>query len=172
MDSLHCLLFGSPLSGRLAHGRDPLVAALDDVLCELIEMLRVEHGCENMAFRQAERELVDVLKMDGTAEDEDGVVVNVPELLDAAVACKRAVLLFAIWRDPVIVDRFIDSDGALLMDLQTRVLPLVGPLFLANIGQRPDAFVALCATIVSMWSNEQFCIPVPLAQGSGTHSLT
>ena len=109
--------------------------------------------------------------MDGTAEDEEGVVVNVPELLDAAIACKRAVLLFAIWRDPKLVDRFLETDGALLGDLQTRVLPLVGPLFLANIGQRPDAFVALCATIIALWSDEQFCIPGQL-EGSGAHSLT
>lgn len=159
MGSLRNLLFGAPLCDRLAHERDPTTAQLDDALRELIEMLRIEHGSENMSFRQAERELTDVLQMDGTAEGDDGVATYAPELLDAAVACKRGVLLLGIWRDPEVAKRFCATDPALVSDLQTRVLPLVGPLFLANIGQRPDAFVAMCATMTTLWPGEPFCIP-------------
>jgi len=158
--SLRNLLFGAPLCDRLSDERDPTTAELDTVLRELIEMLRVEHGGENMSFRQAERELTDVLKMDGTAVGDDGVAAYVPELFDAAVACKRGVLLFAIWRDATIAERFCAADAALVSDLQTRVLPLVGPLFVANIGQRPDAFVAMCATMTTLWPGEPFCMPV------------
>lgn len=82
---------------------------------------------------------------------------------DAAVACKRGILLFALWRDPAVADRFRVTDAALINDLQTRVLPLAGPLFLANLGQRPDAFVALCATMTALWPGEPFRIPRPVS---------
>lgn len=150
MDSLSRLLFGSPLSDRAARGYDPAIDHLDGVVRELIELLRAEHGGENRAFKQAERELGDVLAMEGTV----GGRVD-----DAAVACKRGILLFALWRDPTVADRFRKTDAALIADLQKRVLPLVGPLFLANLGQRPDAFVALCATMTALWPGEPFRIP-------------
>lgn len=155
--SLSRLLFGSPISVRAARGYDPAIDHLDGVVRELIEMLRAEHGDASRAFKQAERELGDVLAMEGAVDGRAD---------DAAVACKRGILLFALWRDPDVADRFRATDAALLDDLQTRVLPLVGPLFLANIGQRPDAFVALCATMTTLWPGEPFCIPRPSAPPS------
>lgn len=152
--SLSRLLFGSPLSARAARGYDPAIDHLDGVVRELIELLRAEHGDASRAFKQAERELGDVLATEGAVDGRAD---------DAAVACKRGILLFALWRDPAVADRFRKTDATLLDDLQTRVLPLVGPLFLANLGQRPDAFVALCATMTALWPGEPFCIPRPPA---------
>ena len=145
--SLRRLLFGSPLSERGPSGRDPAAAHLDCVLRELIELLRAEHGNDSRAFLQAERELADVI---GLSEGDDA------EHLDTAVACKRGILLFAIWRDPEIAKRFRATDAELLDDLQTRVLPLAGPIFLANLGQRPDGFVALCSIMHESWTGEKF----------------
>lgn len=149
--SLSRLLFGSPFSVREARGYDPAIDHLDGVVREVIELLRAEHGESNRAFLQAERELGDVLALEGAPNGRAD---------DDAVACKRGILLYAIWRDPAVADRFRATDGALLDDLQTRVLPLVGPLFVANLGQRPDAFVSLCATMTLLWPGEPFRIPV------------
>lgn len=150
--SLRRLLFGSPLSERAADGSDPAVCHLDCILRELIELLRAEHGNESRAFRQSERELTDVINL---GDGDNG------EHLEASVSCKRGILLFAIWRDPEVAERFRATDAELLNDLQTRVLPLAGPMFLANLGQRPDAFVALCSVMNQLWSNEPFRMSAP-----------
>lgn len=157
--SLRRLLFGSPISERAADGSDPAVAHLDGVLRELLELLRNEHTDESRAFRQAEREITDVIGYGG----EQG-----SEHLEAAVACKRGILLYAIWRDPEIARRFRETDAELIDDLQQRVLPLAGPIFLCQIGQRPDAFVALCDCMTSMWSGEKFCMPEKAAVEDGS----
>ena len=74
--------------------------------------------------------------------------------LDAAVACKRGILLFAIWRLPEWSNSYFSDDEVVLADLQRRILPLIGPLFLANIGQRPDAFVAMVGTMHRLWTGK------------------
>lgn len=160
-NSLRRLLFGSPLSERAADGADPAVKHLDGVLKELVELLRSEHTDKCRAFRQAEREILDVVAF--TGED-------VPAQLDAAVAAKRSVLLYALWRDPEIAERFRATDAKLIDDLQSRVLPLAGPLYLANLGQRPDAFVALCDCMLTMWSGEPFRMPETAAVAFGEGS--
>lgn len=152
--SLKRLLFGSPLSDRSADGTDPAVAYLDCILRDLIELLRTEHGQQCRAFRQSERELVDVINL---YEGENG------EFTESAVACKRGILMYAIWRNPEIAERFENTDAELLNDLKTRILPLAGPIFLANLGQRPDAFVSICAVMNELWPSEPFRMP---AQGS------
>jgi hypothetical protein len=119
--SLNKILFGSPFSER---GHD---------------------ACR--AFRQSERELVDVIALKEGVEGEH---------TETVVACKRAIVLFAIWRDPEIAHGFRATDAKLLDDLKRRILPLAGPIFLANLGQRPDAFVALCAVMWELWPDEKF----------------
>ena len=122
---------------------------MDDVL----ELLRAEHGNDSRAFRQAEREIADVRQMP----------IDCPH----AVACKRGIVLYALWKEHPFRERFTASDPALLADLCDRVLPLAGPLFVANLGQRPDAFVALCATLSLLWTDEPMRIPPPRGGGSG-----
>ena len=149
--SLKRLLFGSPFSDRAADGTDPAIEHLDCLLRDLIEMLREEHGTDCRAFRQAEREMVDVLNLSNGANG---------EFTDAAVACKRGLLMYAIWRNPEIAKRFESTDADLLADLQRRVLPLIGPVFLANLGQRPDAFISICSVMSEMWCAEDFTLPL------------
>ena len=150
---LNHLIFGSPFSHRHGGGSsdslvDPIsVQYLDMFLDEIVSILRAEHGCDSRAFRQAERELYDVRHMP----------VNCPH----AIACKRGVVLYALWKEPCFKNRFAASDPELVRDLCDRVLPLIGPPFIANLAQRPDAFVALCATIATMWQGENIRINVP-----------
>jgi len=143
-NALRRLLFGAPFAERV-DGIDPSVKQLDCLLVELIELLRIEHG-PSVAFGQAERELTDIMKMSITD--------------DKAVACKRAMLLFALWRDPEIAARFRQSDAALLEHLQTNVLPVVGPRYLAELGQRPDSFVHLCGVLSALWPMQPLCLPL------------
>jgi hypothetical protein len=147
---LRHILFGSPFSDRGASDTtvDPAVYQhLDCFLDDVLELLRVEHGNDSRAFRQAERELADVRQMP----------IDCPH----AVACKRGILLYALWKEEPFRERFRASDPSLLADLCGRVLPLAGPLFVANLGQRPDAFVALCATLALLWTDEAMRIQLP-----------
>lgn len=149
--ALQRLLFGSPFSER-TNGIDPAVEQLDCLIDELIELLRIEHG-ESVAFKQAERELSEVRSM--------------PVTTDRGVCCKRAMLLFAIWRDEDVAARFRHSDAALLAHLEANVLPIVGPKYLSNLGQRPDSFVLLCNVLVSMWLNQPLCFEIDAAAAAG-----
>jgi hypothetical protein len=147
-DALRNLLFGSPFSER-SDGYDPAVEHLDCLIDELVELLRAEHG-ETVAFGQAERELLAVRDIDCD--------------IDKATACKRAVLLFALWYDPEIGQRFEKSDALLLKQLKEVVLPIVGPPYLANLGQRPDSFVSLCATLVQLWPEQPLVLPASVVE--------
>ena len=155
---LRRLLLGPPLSER---PDDPAEATravgdeLDRMLTDLIELLRVEHTDESRAFRQAERELTDVISL--PADDND------------AVACKRGVLLFALWREPGFASRFERTDGALLADLRERVLPVIGPGYLANLGQRPDSLTSLCVVLTTLWPNEALALKPAWEAGGGAH---
>ena len=143
---LASLLFGSPLSNRNAF--DDCVPGLDAALEDLIAFLKAEHA-SSRAFLSAEREIMEIVMLKGRENDE---IVH----LDAAVACKRGILLFAIWRLPEWSNSYFAGDEVVLADLQRRILPLIGPLFLANIGQRPDAFVAMVGTMHRLWTVEEF----------------
>ena len=150
-NALQRLLFGSPFSER-TDGIDPAVEQLDCLIDELIELLRIEHG-ESVAFKQAERELSEVKSM--------------PMTNDRGVFCKRAVLLFAIWRDRDVAVRFRHSDAELLAHLEENVLPIVGPKYLSNLGQRPDSFVLLCSVLVGMWMNQRLCLELDASAAEG-----
>ena len=139
VNTLRSLLFGDALSTRGGNAIESVSEKLDDEIREIIGLLRAEHTDQSRAFKQAERELSEVKEMSNS---------------DASVACKRGILLFAIWRDPDFAERFRASDSALVDDLTKRVLPVAAPSFLANLGQRPDAFVALVATLSILWSGE------------------
>jgi hypothetical protein len=139
-DSLKKLLFGSPFCDR-TNGIDPLVGQLNGLIDQLLVLLEEEHG-ETRALKQSKRELHDVKQM--------------PSDTEAGVFAKRGVLLFAIWRDPLFAERWQCSDAALLHDLQTRILPIVGPIFLANLGQTPEQFLQLTSIFLELWSGIEF----------------
>ena len=106
-DTLKNLLFGSSFSDRV-NSSDPVVCEyLDRFVDDLIEILRIEHGNESRAFRQAERELQDVRQM--------------PVSCTHAVACKRGILLYALWKEPAFRERFKTSDHQLVSDLYNEV---------------------------------------------------
>jgi hypothetical protein len=154
-DFFRDLIFGCPFSQRAEGHSEPsidpvAVRNLNLFMDEVVSILREEHGSANRAFRQAERELYDIRHMP----------IDCPH----AIACKRGVVLYALWKEPCFKERFLESDAALMNDLCNRILPIVVPIFVANLAQRPDAFVALCATLAIMWPGEQMRIPLQLPQ--------
>jgi hypothetical protein len=140
---LRHVLFGSPFCERVAGKPDPAARELDRLLGDLIDLLRAEHGADSVAFGQAEREITTVKNFD---LDERGVI------------CKRACVLYAIWRDPAISARFEATEPELLSHL-SHVLPIVGARYLAELGQRPDSFVYACAVLTGLWEGQVLCLP-------------
>lgn len=153
-DFLRWILFGSPLSKRQADAVDPSTSELNSLLSDVVSMLEREHG-RTVSFRQTERELENIK--------------SYPLTSDASVSCKRAMLLFALWKEPEFAAKFTESDGALVEDLTKRVLPLIAPAFVENLGQRPDSFVCLCSTLCVLYTDERISgnrfdvsLPLPL----------
>lgn len=136
------LLLGDSFTRRDSNSCEETGDKLDGVIRQILELLCEEHTHESRAFRQAEREMTEVMKM--------------PNNQASSIACKRGVVLFALWREPSFAPRFHSSpaEQEFLDDLQVRVLPVAGPVFMANLGQRPDSFVALCATLHRLWPKQ------------------
>jgi hypothetical protein len=141
--SLHDLLFGRPLCDRENWQKLSDSTTINKMIDELIVFLGEEHSNTSRAFVQANREL--------------RLVQELP--IDSAIALtsRRAVILFAIWREPQYRRRFTrPADRALVLDLAERVLPLVGPPYVKGIAQRPDSFVAACSTMYALWPESAF----------------
>jgi len=153
-DSLKWVLFGSPFSNRSSDSIDPSTSELNSLLSDIVRMLEREHG-RTVNFRQTERELENIK--------------SYPLTSDSNICCKRAMLLFALWKEPEFAAKFKESDGALVEDLTKRVLPLIAPPFVENLGQRPDSFVCLCSTLCLLYTDEgisgnrfDVSLPMPL----------
>lgn len=68
------------------------------------------------------------------------------------VACKRALLLFSLHKEPAVAAHFSDDFAS---DMAQRVLPFITPRFLANQCQAPDTFVLLSLVLAEMWPGER-----------------
>lgn len=137
---LRYLLQGPPLNARGAAELQRFESFLDaelGVLLDFLDTLQVEE----VIHTDAKYELETVLKMSGTEE---------------AVQSKRGLLLYAISTEPVMQRRFAETDRELLADLTSRVFPLVTPIFLRNLGQRPDAYATLLLMMTELWPESPF----------------
>ena len=151
---LNELLFGRPLAEREPWQNLSDSATLNAMIDELVSFLGEEHSRTSRAFVQAERELF--------------LVRDLPIDCPIALTCKRAMVLFALWREPKYGKRFHGTDDdALVRDLCDRVLPILGPPFLKGIGQRPDSFVNGCAAMHTLWDDSPFEDPVVSYSGGG-----
>lgn len=144
---LNELLFGRPLAEREPWQNLSDSTTLNAMIDELVSFLGEEHSRTSRAFVQAERELF--------------LVRDLPIDCPIALTCRRAMVLFALWREPKYGEQFHSTeDCALVRDLCDRVLPILGPPFLKGIGQRPDSFVNACAAMHTLWDDSPFEDPV------------
>tara|TARA_Y100000817_G_scaffold267087_1_gene223583 strand:+ start:2278 stop:2766 length:489 start_codon:yes stop_codon:yes gene_type:complete len=86
-------------------------------------------------------------------------IADLPEG-NGEAACKRAMILFALRREPEIMHAFVEHDKRLgnpkfADDMIHRVLPFVCPRFLNDSAQCPNRFVLLCLLLSEMWAGER-----------------
>ena len=139
---LRYLLQGPPLKDRDSTELQRFEDFLDAELTALLDFLDTL-GVEKVIYADAKAEMATVLAMTGTEE---------------AVQSKRGMLLYAISTEPTIRKRYAATDPELLQDLTSRVFPLVIPIFLRNLGQRPDAYAALLLMLTELWPEIPFVL--------------
>ena len=150
------VLFGRPLSERTPDFMDADCKQTNELLDKLTEMLMCEHTDtsrvpgQSRAILQAQREM--------------HTVQNYPTASPSAAFGRRALLLYGIWQEVDFVEWLLnersvdDEDVDIIRNLTERVLPIAAPVYLRGLGQRPDAFVALCASMVYLWPDCAFVL--------------
>ena len=133
---LRPLLLGPALNDREVDGT---LAELSSHVAGLETLIKEIYG-DSVASNDASNEMAVVAKF--------GNELN-------AVTCKRAALLFALYREPEVQRYFARQEAAVgssySKDMAERVLPFVVPRFLQNSCQAPDSFVQLCVILSEMW---------------------
>ena len=141
---LYNLLFGEPLCARVGRSGirpiDRTTIGLDPILKSVVRVMRRDLSDNKTTVEPIEQ-----------AELEWNRVVSLPHNTYAQVASKRAALLFALWRFPCIRVYYSFREPQLVMDLESRILPLVMPAFVGCQAQSPDSLVLLTAVLLTMW---------------------
>ena len=138
--ALQRLLRGPPLSNRTEANLQEQASFLNGLLKELVELLD-GFGMEPLSWTDTRREILRIIEMPAT---------------ETGLQCKRALLLYSIYSEHSLQDRFAESDPELMGDLMNRVFPLVTPVMLRNCCQRPDAFAAALSVLVELWPSVGF----------------
>ena len=138
------MLLGPPLAQRES---DPTLTTLDSHLEGVAQLLPKVYG-DNDASCQAQMYFRRFLSM---GNEHDGVL------------CKRAALLFAIFKEKEVArylaeqERLVQGDDGrptFAQDMRERVLPFIVPRYVRNSCQTPDAFVVLACVLGEMWEGE------------------
>jgi len=137
--TLREMLLGPPLTGTR-----PSVDETDAVLTQHVQgikdvMARV-YGTASEATREAGNEVGEVASM---AASEQGI------------CCKRALLLFALQREPELKRHFESAEPELTKDLVERVLPFIDPAFLQHSCQAPESYVFLAVLLSELFGGER-----------------
>lgn len=139
---LRAMLVGPPLlDTRGVYARE----ALDVHLDAIATFIRTAYPIDDVDMETALREFAEVRAM--SSENEAGL------------ACKRALLLFSMYMEDEVAEHFVatgGTDGQLATDLRDRLLPRLVPGYVADMCQRPDAFVRMASVMHEMWPVESF----------------
>lgn len=136
MSTLKRLLFGDVLWCR-AERRDA-TEELNRQLEGVEELLPRVYG-ESGACKHAVMELRAVRQMPGTPQ---------------GLMCKRAMLIFALGREPEVAAYWLGDDTGLAADIHARVAPFLTPRFLRHCCQAPQSLVHWTAVLSQMWKGE------------------
>ena len=134
---LRRLLLGSDLASRDAP--EQTRAELDSYLNAIAKMLPGIYE-DTEPTRQAQLEIDSLVAMDSSKE---------------CLACKRAMLLYAILAEPGLASHWQGADAEMAADLHSRVLPFVTPRFIGQSAQAPEAFLQLSLVLSEMWRGER-----------------
>lgn len=139
---LRAMLVGTPLlDARGVYAREALDVHLDTVAT----FLKNSYPIDDIDMETALREVASVRAMNSQTK--------------AGLACKRALLLFAMYMESEVAEHFVTrggADGRLATDLRARVLPKLVPTYVANMCQQPDVFVRMVSVMHEMWPLEAF----------------
>lgn len=108
------------------------------------------------------------------SQDELEIAMSELEVLcnSASITCLRAFILHALSLDPDFVE--VHTNGCqkshdMLLDLKTRILPIMFPIYMDAMCQNPHEFVRTCVVLHEMWKGvglQQLCVPC-----KGTNAL-
>jgi len=133
------LLLGPPLSRNRPSVNEtdanitPYVQGIQAVMAQT-------YGTESEATREAGNEVARVANMDSSEQ---------------GICCKRALLLFALHREPELRQYFANTEPDLTNDLVERVLPFIDPAFLKHSCQAPESYVFLAVMLSEMFAGER-----------------
>ena len=138
------MLMGVPL-----HVKDPererarMVNCINSHLIAIADLIPRVYG-ETDASHQAVLEVGTVVDMGDSKE---------------CMACKRAMLLYALFNEASVLEHWKQSSDAesaeMAEDMASRVLPFLFPRFFRNCCQAPDLFVTTALIMCSMWKGER-----------------
>ena len=135
--TLRGLLYGKPLNMRTASDVYELCEELDACLRGIMEILPEETG-DGDALEQARLEW-------------SRLIENKPSF--QSVAMKRAALLFSLCTLEPVREHFRETDADLVSDLETRVLRLTTPRWLADMAQNPESYVMVTCLMTELWTD-------------------
>jgi hypothetical protein len=139
---LRAMLVGAPLlDARGVYARE----ALDAHVNSITNFLRHAYPIDDADMEAVLRDLEGVRAMSSESE--------------AGLACKRALLLFAMHMEDEVAEHFVvlgGADGRLAADLRDRLLPRLVPEYVGDMCQRPDVFVRMASVMHEMWPHESF----------------
>lgn len=139
---LRAMLVGAPLlDARGVYAREALDAHVDSIT----NFLRHAYPIDDADMEAALADLAVVRAMSPKSA--------------AGLACKRAVLLFAMHMEDEVAEHFValgGADGRMAADLRDRLLPRLVPEYVGDMCQRPDVFVRMASVMHEMWPHESF----------------
>lgn len=135
---LRRMLLGPPLTAPR-----PCLEELDDELTRHLsgvpDVMRETYGQDTEATREA--------------VDDAQILATLPAT-PVNVCCKRAMLLFALRREPELQKYFRERDPHLTSDLLKRVLPFIDPEFMRHSCQAPESYAFLAVMLHHMFEGE------------------
>ena len=130
------MLMGNALNDE--RNSDLVFNALDEVILRVADFIQVVYG-DDEAAENAKHEYAKITRMERNM---------------VGLWSRRAAVLFALSRDAEVADHLNDDDNT-AVDLRDRVLPLITPLFVRHLCQRPDHYVVSALVLSEMWRGER-----------------
>lgn len=135
-DDIRLLLEGPPLG---AAGYDPTV--VDRCIAGVRDLIDDTYPVDPADLRAADADFQRLRRLPWAHIDN--------------LVCKRAFVLFAMHMEPEVAAHFAAGpSSAMACDLRDRVLPVLVPMFVRDMCQRPDVFVRMASVLHHMWGGE------------------